>query len=191
MANTYEKIFKASNYTLKDLATKSSAWYRQEVARIRKTPINQKSFIVADGGQIVKRIEIGRMYMFRYAPKYMDTLSVWDEYPLVLPFSGTPDGFIGINFHYLSYRHRAWVLDKLTSAVGSDAKKMRVSWQILNGLSRVDVGSWATHRYIMSNITTPLKLIAPEDYPKAILLPIAKFHGPDAKTVNRIVGGIL
>ena len=66
---------------------------------------------------------------------------------------------------------------------------MRVSWEILNGFSRVDVGSWATHRYIMSNITTPLKLIKIEDYAKAILLPIAKFHGPDAKTVGHLVGG--
>ena len=191
MASTFEKLFSASDYTLTQLATKSSAWYRQEVARLRKTPINPKSFIVADGGQTVKRIEIGRMYIFRYAPKYMDTLSVWDEYPLVLPFSGTPDGFIGINFHYLSYRHRAWVLEKLTKNVGSEAKRLRVSWQILNSLSRVDVGSWATHRYIMSNITTPLRLVNIEDYSKAILLPIAKFHGPDAKTVNRIIGGIM
>lgn len=188
MANVYEKLFASSNYTINDLATKSSAWFRQEAARLRKTPINTKSFIVADGGDIVKRIEIGRMYIFRYAPKYMDSLSVWDEYPLVLPFSGTPDGFIGINFHYLPYRHRAWVLDKLTRNVGSETKRLRVSWQILNSLSRVDVGSWATHRYIMSNITTPLRLVNIDDYPKAILLPIAKFHGPDTKTVNRLIG---
>lgn len=189
MAGEFEKLFSSGDYTLKRLATQSSAWFRQEVARIRKTPINPKSFIVADGGEIAKRIEIGKMYVFRYAPKYMDTLAVWDEYPLVLPFSGTPDGFIGINFHYLPYRQRAWVLDKLTKNVGSEAKKLRVSWQILNGLSRVDVGSWATHRYIAKNITTPLRLVNPEDYAKAILLPIAKFHGPDAKTVGHIVGG--
>ena len=188
MANVYEKLFASSNYTINDLATKSSAWFRQEAARLRKTPINTKSFIVADGGDIVKRIEIGRMYIFRYAPKYMDSLSVWDEYPLVLPFSGTPDGFIGINFHYLPYRHRAWVLDRPTRNVGSETKRLRVSWQILNSLSRADVGSWATHRYIMSNITTPLRLVNIDDYPKAILLPIAKFHGPDTKTVNRLIG---
>lgn len=185
----FDKIFKSGSYEIDRLAKESSGWFRQEVAKIRKTPINPKSFIVGDSGDIVKRIEIGKMYLFRYAPKYMDSLSVWDEYPLVLPFSGTPDGFIGINFHYLPYRPRAWILDKLTKNANTSTNKVRVSWEILNGFSRVDVGAWATHRYIMSNITTPLKLIKIEDYAKAILLPIAKFHGPDAKTVGHLVGG--
>ena len=190
MAETqFDKILTASDYTIRDLAGKSSMWFRQEVAKIRKHPINTKSFIVADSADVTKKLEVGRMYLFRYAPKYMDTLPIWDEYPLVLPFRSTDNGFIAINFHYLPYRQRAWVLDKLMRTSGSETQRLRVSWQILNNLSRVDVGAFATHRYIMANITTPLRLIRSDDYAKAILLPIAKMHGPQSRSIAKIVGG--
>lgn len=183
--NQFEKILRGSRYQISKLADQSNAWYRKEIGQLNKIKFNPRSFIL--GGDNYKRVEIGKMYLYRYAPKYMDTLEIWDEYPLVLPFTPTENGFIGINFHYLPYKHRAWLLDRLLKTASLKNDRLRVSWQILNAVSRVNVGEMATHRYIASHITTPLRVVRIEDYGSAIMLPIAKFHGNNASYMKRVL----
>ena len=50
----------------------------------------------------LNRYHIGRLNMFLYDPKYKDKLPYYDVFPLVLPIQRYSDGFLGINFHYLT-----------------------------------------------------------------------------------------
>lgn len=178
--SSFDKFrFPWSKGTIKQLTRQSMSWFNSEVNRLRRIPFNKRHFIMSDSDAIVKRLYIGKMYMFQYSPKHMETLPIWDEYPLVLPFTSTPTGFIGINFHYLPHKARAWLLERLMQVSGEDDnKRMRVSWEILSHISKVDIiGSMATHQYLLDHIVSPIREVKKEDYATAIMLPLQKWHG--------------
>ena len=53
------------------------------------------------------------MYFFNYDPKHKETLPYYDRYPLVICVKLLPDGFHGLNLHYLPPMQRAGLLTKL------------------------------------------------------------------------------
>lgn len=57
---------------------------------------------------------IGNMYFFFYDAKYKETLPYWDRFPLVIPIDFYSESFLGLNLHYLDYKSRAILLDKLS-----------------------------------------------------------------------------
>ena len=182
---TYESILhNTAPYDMKRLQKKSVRWYAEEIKRIKKNRYNKSNFIRMSHER-TKRLEIGKMYMFEYIAKHRDTLPVWDRYPLVLPFTTTENGFIGINLHYLPHKIRAWLLSRLLKHSNEKTNKVHISWQLLTRLSRANVAEYATHRYLLTHITSPFRLVKIEDYPNAIMLPLAGWYGNDKKLVNR------
>lgn len=181
----FEKI---PRFDLKQLALKSTGWFRNKIGELRKQNIYGKKFIYGKDKDTTKRLQIGKVYLFQYDPKWKEKLPVWDEYPLVLPFCPTPKGFIGINLHYLPYAHRAWLLDQLTKSNPNktDRVNMKVSWEILSGFSRVDVAQYATHHYLVNHIVSPIRVVHVEDYAQMIMLPVQKFRGEQAKQFKRM-----
>lgn len=161
---------------------------------IKKNRFNKYQFIAGGKADTVRRLEIGKMYFFEYVAKYSgigsddipasQQLPVFDRYPLVLPFSTAPNGFIAINLHYLPIKIRAWLLDQLMRTANVPANKLRINWQILNGLSRANVGQYATHRYLLNHITSPFRLVKIDDYANAIMLPFAGWYGKDRRLIN-------
>lgn len=182
---TFESVLhNTAPYDLKRLQKKSISWYSEEIKRIKKNRFNKQNFIKLSTER-TKRLEIGKMYMFEYIAKHRDTLPVWDRYPLVLPFTTTENGFIGINLHYLPHRIRAWLLARLLKHSNEKTNKVQISWQLLTRLSRANVAEFATHRYLINHITTPFRLVKIEDYSNAIMLPLAGWYGNNRKLVNR------
>src|SRR5690606_41052373 len=43
----------------------------------------------------------GRFYLYKYDPKTKEQMPYYDAMPLVLITDVTPDGWYGINFHYM------------------------------------------------------------------------------------------
>lgn len=122
--------------------------------------------------------------MFSYVPKYIDSLPVFDRFPLVLPFNIAPNGFYALNLHYIPIKYRAMLLDRLLDTANLKTNKLKLSWQILNNYSRIDIGQYATHRYLLNHITSPFRLVQISDYAKAIMLPQASWYGKDRSLVN-------
>ena len=58
-------------------------------------------------------IMLGKMFFYKYDPKFAKKLPYWDMYPLVFPFERAKGGFYGINLHYLPPRERAVLMDQL------------------------------------------------------------------------------
>ena len=56
---------------------------------------------------------IGKMYFFWYDPKNKNTLPMYDRFPLVFPIERYPDGFLGLNLHYLSFGERSALLNTM------------------------------------------------------------------------------
>lgn len=160
---------------------------------IKRNTFNKYQFITGGRQNTVRRLEIGKMYMFEYVAKYSgigtdiplsSQLDVFDRYPLVLPFSVANNGFYAINLHYLPINIRAWLLDQLTRTANTATNKLRINWSILNSFSRARVSEYATHRYLLNHITSPFRMVEIDDYPNAIMLPFAGWYGKNRAMVN-------
>jgi hypothetical protein len=119
------------------------------------------------------------MYLYLYDPKLKKQLPVYDRFPLVFPFQATPDGFIGINLHYLPYRMRAKMLNELyklaTSTTITDTTRLRMSWTILNNASRYPGVKSCVKRYLNTHVRSRFMLINPLDWKTVIFLPVEDF----------------
>ncbi len=67
-------------------------------------------------GKQAPRVELGRMYFFRYIPKDLDTLggTYYDRYPMVFVTKRRKDYFEGINYHHLLIKRRIFLFETMT-----------------------------------------------------------------------------
>ena len=54
------------------------------------------------GAKKAKKLVVGRLYTFQYKPKHFKTLPFYDKFPIILLIAKYPDGFLGLNLHYVS-----------------------------------------------------------------------------------------
>ena len=94
----------------------SIRWYRQKVQELLPKP--QVRLMIREGiktQKVTKRPNFGMMNLFYYRPKGAAKLPYYDIFPLVIPLGRRlNDGFVGINFHYLSVPQRWLLLERLS-----------------------------------------------------------------------------
>ena len=94
----------------------SIRWYRQKVQELLPKP--QVRLMIREGiktQKVTKRPNFGMMNLFYYRPKGAEKLPYYDIFPLVIPLGRRlNDGFVGINFHYLSVPQRWLLLERLS-----------------------------------------------------------------------------
>ena len=94
----------------------SIRWYRQKVQELLPKP--QVRRMIREGYKVQKvtvRPNFGMMNLFYYRPKGAEKLPYYDVFPLVIPMGRRlNDGFVGINFHYLSVPQRWLLLERLS-----------------------------------------------------------------------------
>ena len=94
----------------------SIRWYRQKVQELLPKP--QVRRMIREGYKTQKvtvRPNFGMMNLFYYRPKGAEKLPYYDVFPLVIPIGRRlNDGFVGINFHYLSVPQRWLLLERLS-----------------------------------------------------------------------------
>ena len=186
---TFDQIFRNNHYNLKDAATKSSTWFQQQARMLAGKSISPGRLIRTNSEHNVTRINPGELYLFQYDAKHKDTLPFWDTFPLVFPFRKMPDGFIGLNMHYLPYPVRIKLLDKLmsfkTSAGMDENTRLKLSWGTINGLSSTRIADQCVHRYLMNHVKSPFKRIEANDWATAMMLPVERFVGATKQQVWR------
>lgn len=184
---TYEQIFRKNHYDLRTATTKSRTWFDQQVRMLAGKQIVPQRLIRSNPERNVVRIVPGELYLFNYDAKHKDTLPYWDAFPLVFPFRKMPDGFIGLNMHYLPYPIRIRLLDKLTqfrSNTGIDeTARLKLSWNVISGLSQTYLAESCVHRYLVDHIKSPLKRIDSQDWATAMMLPVERFVGATKQKV--------
>lgn len=57
------------------------------------------------------KINAGSLIRYRYNPKYKKTLKIYDKEPLTMVLELKPDGFYGINLHYLDNPTRRAIIE--------------------------------------------------------------------------------
>jgi len=153
---------------------KSYQWYRQQILNLGKfSSTNQ----VLSNTPIVTSIVPGEMYLFFYDPKYKDVLPYYDRLPLVLPFRKVPNGFYGINLHYLPYLMRFRILDILSqyTVKNNDDTRIKLSWKLLDATSRLHPAKFAVKHYLNAHVKSKFYKIVQPDWITASQLPIEKF----------------
>ena len=151
-------------------------WLRSKIGDLKPTP--QK--LMQDRERQTTSHFIGHMYYFYYDPKTKDKLPYYDKFPLVLPIQLYPDGFLGLNLHYIHPKQRIILLDKLSEHATDnrfDAQtKLRLNYQMLAAFSKAYEATPCIKRYLGSHVQSRFVEIPADEWDIAALLPVEQFE---------------
>lgn len=184
MAEKLSRIFDKYRYD-KSIAEKSKGWFAQQVNLLATNRIAPSTLFKQE--KQVSSIVPGSLYLFSYEALNKDTLPYFDRFPLVFPFRKTPDGFIGLNMHYLPYYWRVKLLERLlefSTNPNLDSKtRLKYSWSTINGISKFKIAEPCVKRYLSSQMKSTFIKIKPEDWHTAMMLPVERFVGANKNIV--------
>lgn len=184
MAERLSRIFDKYRYD-KSSAEKSKSWFVQQVNLLSTARIAPNTLFKQE--KQVSSVVPGSLYLFYYDALHKDTLPYFDKFPLVFPFRKLPDGFVGLNMHYLPYFWRVKLLERLlefSTNPNLDSKtRLKYSWSTINGISKFKIAEPCVKRYLSSQIKSTFIKIKPEDWHTAMMLPVEKFVGANKNLV--------
>lgn len=130
---------------------------------------------------------IGGLFQYIYDPKLKDKLPYWDRFPCVVPIGIYPDGFLGINLHYLRPISRAQMFEFMLRAKklarGNKGAYMDITYQTLKG-SKVDtLMRRSIKRYLSNHIRSQIIKVEETDWEKIVYLPTQQFQKSTAENV--------
>jgi hypothetical protein len=158
-------------------------WLRSKVKSLNPTPQS----LMRDRERLRDNSFIGRMYFYFYDPKHKNTLPYYDRFPLVIPIERYPDGFLGLNLHYIHPKQRIILLDKLSDTATNkrfdDKTKLRISYEYLAAASKAFEATPCIKRYLFSHINSRFLEISAEEWDIAVMLPVESFVGATTSKV--------
>ena len=151
---------------------KSTQWYRDKIKEFGKPGAMD---LIRDGKQS-RTPHYGRMNMFFYDPKGRKTLPYYDTFPLVLPIESYPDGFLGINFHYLPMGLRLKLLDRIVDFSSNtkfdESTIIDANYSQLKNIREIKP---TLKRYLAGRVKTRFRRVDADEFTVAALLPIARW----------------
>lgn len=183
MADSNRTIFdqileEAARNGYRDVRTKSARnWLRERAADVPE--VSEDALVDDSEHKLHATVRIGSMYLFKYDPKYRDTLPYYDMFPLVIPVDYTPGGFRGLNLHYLPHSMRAVLMDKLyafnTDPSLSSEARIVLSYAALSTLTSYAAFKPCFKQYLFSYTKSRFLLIQPKEWEIALFLPLERF----------------
>jgi hypothetical protein len=148
-------------------AKKSVAWFKKKVGE------SAKGFKPAV-------LKPGKMFTFGYDAKLKAILPYWDKFPLIVVLDTYSDGFLGLNFHYLSPIDRQKFFTKILNFSNqkgdpmdfTDKARFNISWDAVRNIKHVDK---MIHKYLYGHVKTSLLEAPPNEWENVIFLPYQKF----------------
>ena len=160
-------------------------WFRE---KIKQAGASAKMKAVTPN-QLLKRqpednIMLGKMFFYKYDPKWAKKLPYWDMYPLVFPFERAPGGFYGLNLHYIPPRDRAVLMDSLNQYVSNNkydkTTRLELSYRLLKRYGRAVP---CVKRYLGDHVVSQTVRIDADEWEIAIFLPVERFQKASKGTV--------
>jgi hypothetical protein len=162
---------------------RSRDWLRAKIKDLNPS----RRALLADRQRLKDNAMIGRMYFFFYDPKWKDKLPYYDRFPLVLPIEQYPDGFLGLNLHYIHPKQRIILLDKLSNFLNNSkydkTTKLRLSYDLLKSASKISEHQPCIKRYLFNHIQSRFLEISADEWDIAALLPVENFVGASTSKV--------
>lgn len=164
----------------------SLAWLTKKISQLRNTA-SIRTGIARERDRYTSRFVLGGMYYFYYNPKLKDDLPYYDRFPLVIPLERYPDGFLGLNLHYLPLQYRIKFLDKLFDYAIYDSndelKRLRITYDILSASRRFREFRPCIKKYLYSHVQSKILAVHPNEWDIAAFLPIQQFRGAPVREV--------
>lgn len=159
---------------------RSVDWFKSKIALLGgNSPSARTDLLQTTKDKQFNVVFPGAMYMFKYDPKYKETLPYYDKFPCSLVFGLTDTGFMGINFHYLPYAVRGKLYDKLYLIAAKNHNNrqqvLRLNWKLLSSVSKFPEVRPAVKQYLYSHLQSRLIRIDVDDWRTAIMLPVETF----------------
>ena len=161
---------------------RSTDWFRDKIKEFGQPGAMD---LIRDGKQ--KRTPFfGRLNMFFYDPKLKTKLPYYDTFPLVLPLERYPDGFLGINFHYLPINLRIRLLDRMVDFSNNtkfdESTTLDVDYTGVKGIRLVKP---TLKRYLSGRVKTNFRRVDADEFTVATLLPVQRFSKASEAEVYR------
>ena len=158
-------------------------WLKAKVASLSPN----RTALMKDRDNLKDKSMLGRMYFYFYDPKTKDSLPYYDRFPLVIPIERYPDGFLGLNLHYIHPRQRITLLDKLSETASNNRfdenTKLRLNYEYLTAASTAFEAMPCIKRYLFTNIQSRFLEITADEWDIAALLPTETFVGATTSKV--------
>lgn len=159
-------------YTSSELAK----WLVEKASQA-KNPTIARRIIVGNDQRGRSTAMLGRMYFYKYDPKFDDRLTKYDKFPMCIPIKRYGNGFLGLNLHYLPPGGRQSLLEMLlryrSEALISDKTRINVSYDTLLTSNRLErLAKPCVKRYLWSQCRSRFIEILPSEFDMAIQLPV-------------------
>jgi hypothetical protein len=163
---------------LKSMSVESYRWLQTKISQLRNPGTIPKQ-IAREKDRYTTKFKIGGLYFFFYDPKTKSELPYYDTFPLVLVLERYPDGFLGLNLHYLPVKYRIAFLNKLMPLAilddSDEIKRMRVTYDILNASRRYKAFRPCVKKYLYGHFRSRLLTVQPNEWDVATMIPVQQF----------------
>ena len=126
-----------------------------------------------------KRFRSGSMFKYFYDPKHREKLPYYDMFPLTIMIEPAPDGFYGLNLHYLSPVVRAKFLDKLLETANNkrydESTRLKLTYQMMKGVNKFKEFKPCFKHYLTKHVNSQIVMVEPPEWEIAIFLPTEQF----------------
>ena len=178
-------ITQRSAVEMQALTKKSMNWMLEKISEI-KNP-SRVVFGKSNKPGQNNTFRLGGLYSFYYDPKTKDDLPYYDRFPMVIALERYPDGFLGLNLHYLPLNYRVAFLSKLADYASYNAndevQRLRVTYDILSASKRLREFRPCIKKYLLTQVQSKIITIQPEEWEAAALLPLHQFRKASASKV--------
>tara|TARA_Y100000004_G_scaffold197173_1_gene270195 strand:+ start:5913 stop:6506 length:594 start_codon:yes stop_codon:yes gene_type:complete len=171
---------------IESYTSKARTWYLKELEGLA---VNRQALLKDTETRQRARLMPGRMFMFFYDPKHKETLPYYDRFPLVMvvdKVKGHP-GFYGLNFHYLDYRKRAILLERLLQYKTNDrfdeTTKLRLEYRTLKAAGKLKAYKPCFKHYLPRQTIGRIKEVPAEYWETVLFFPSEQFK---KKTKNAV-----
>lgn len=186
MSNLFQKIEQdAFRAGITPRTQQSRDWFRRKVQGIRR--INRNQLMKDEQLSLGSRRLIGSMQMFFYDPKHKDKLPFYDSFPLTIVLSPAPNGFMGLNLHYLPPILRAKFLDSLLDITDNnrydESTKFNVTYNTLKRAAKFKYFKPCIKHYLAGHVRSRFAEVHAPEWEIAAFLPTADWQKTSAAAV--------
>lgn len=172
---------------IKPRSKESVQWFMQKAQGLGD--VNRRKLMKDDLlTQTRSRVPImGSLCMYFYDPKHRKTLPYYDTFPLVFMVDKAPNGFYGLNMHYLPPKLRAVLFDNLLELASNkrydDSTRLRMSYALLKGTAKMKHFAPCFKHYLTNHVESKVVRVEPPEWEVALFLPTEQFNKANKRTV--------
>ena len=117
-------------------------------------------------------------------------MKYYDRFPLTLVLEKYKDGFLGVNFHYLSLEYRFALMSQLWDNVVPDRNNLdeetliKINYKTIGSLGGLNFYKPCLKRYLYSQLKSQIYHIPATNWINALLLPSERFFSDKKSSLS-------